>query len=184
MNHDIQESLKEIILDTLKKHPDLYQNSQEPLDWYEKRKFFLDQNQFFLKEVENKDTLTINHLPNYIKEVEKEMKRQKKGTLSSEELFFMQKLFLIYPDHISKKLLSLPWETIKILLNLCQEEKRNVYIDLCVKKKLDSHTLEMYILNDLYEKMLLIMQEVKDYEVVTSSEFLDQILTIYPIVWQ
>ena len=166
LTEDMVKYLKDIIPETLKENPSLFESKDSPNNWYDSREFFLKTNQIFLEKIKHK--------------LEAKFRKE----ISLEELFCMQKLFLIYPDYIPKKLLSLPWDTIKIILNLCEPEKRKFYTDLSLEKKLDASTLIKYILNDVYEKTLVVMDEVKDYNTITSYDFLDKILNIYPMVWE
>ncbi len=165
MTQEMLDYLSEIIPQILTEYPHLFTSETTPDNWYESRHFFLNKNQFFLEKVKEKMECKFDTI------------------VSVEELFYMQKMFLIYPSYIPKKLLKLPWEHIKILLDLCSEEKRKFYIDLCYDKKLSVEILKEYILNDIYEKSLVLIEEINDYNKVVSKDFLNQVLEIYPMVW-
>ncbi len=158
--------LKNIITEILEKHPEFFQKKEQFHDWYEAHEYFWNQNQIFLKEVV------------------KELHEKYQENYSAEELFYMQKLYLMYPLKVPKKLLSLPWEQVKILLDLCNVKKRNFYISLCYEKRIDEHSLQLYLLNDLYEKALILKKKNQEKLSFTSKEFLDKLLNIYPIIWQ
>ncbi len=160
------EYLKQIIPEVLNENPKLFFSEISPDNWYESRKFFLEKNSIFLEQIKQK--------------IEDKFQEE----ISSEDLFYMQKLFLIYPDYIPKKLLSLPWNLIKILLNICDVDKRKFYIDLCIQEELDAATLTKYILNDVYEKSIYLINEIQDYNVISSPHFISQVLNIYPMVWE
>ena len=96
----------------------------------------------------------------------------------------MQKLYLLYPDTLPKKLLSLPWELIKIILNLYSVEKRKFYTDLALQFQWDSSKLEFYILNDLYEKYLSLISEINDYRVLTSKNIIPRLLEIQTLLYE
>jgi len=165
VNSDELDHIMKIIPTILKKYPNLFQITEEHIGWYEQRVFFLKSNSVFLDKI-------FLELGDEIKEY------------SKEDLFYMQKLFLLYPDHAPKKLLSLSWHHIKILLNLYSLEKRNFYTDMCIRFHWNEDTLEFYILNDLYEKNIALIQEVQDYNIINQEEFLQQCLDIQSLVYE
>ncbi len=158
--------LQEIIPEIMKQNPKLFQDLDKHRDWYEKRKYFIEQNHILLENVSKK------------------LSEKYENSFTAEDFFFMQKLYLLYPDCCPKKLLSLSWDNVKTILSLCEVEKRKFYTDVCFVKNLDVDTLRKYILNDLYEKVVCLVSEINNYDEVTNPSFLDKVLKIYPMVWQ
>jgi len=144
-------------------NPQLFSNTKKNDDWYGRRKYFLDQNEILLN-------LLVQKLND--------------KTLSENEFFWMQKLFLMYPDSPPKKLLSLSWDKVKLILSLCEQEKRKFYTDVCYYLELDDTTLKKYILNDLYEKVIFLIQEIQDYNIVNEDSFLIKVIDIYDMVYE
>ena len=68
-------------------------------DWYNKRNDFLEQNKILNEKILDKvkDSLSV--------------------PVSKDDLFQMQKLYLLYPSRPPKKLLSLSWNCIKLILS-------------------------------------------------------------------
>ncbi len=161
MSSEMVENLKEILPKIIKED----KSQEEHLDWYLKRKKFLEKNDKIMEELE------------------KELQKKYKEEFKNEDFFYMQKLFLMYPEYPPKKLLSLSWENIKILLNIGEEEKRRFYMDLCLGYDLEEQKLKEYILNDIYEKTIFIIQEQKNLDIVRQDNFLDKILEISPMIW-
>jgi len=119
-----------------------------------------------------------------LKKLDYNIKEEYNCDLATEELFLMQKLFLMYPDCPPKKLLSMSWEVIQIILKLCDVEKRKFYTDIAYYLDLDSNTLSSYILNDLYEKVVYLISEIQDYNIVNSDDFIEKVLDIQMMVWE
>ena len=93
----------------------------------------------------------------------------------------MQKLYLMYPKEPPEDLLGLSWGHIKLLLNLCEEQKRNFYIELCLQKNLSVKDLKKYLLEDLYEKCLLANKERRVYQRDYSK--IDELIGVSKMVW-
>ncbi len=156
----------------LRKAPEVYEKSisfssdtKKYSDWYDCRKYFLDQNDLFLTELE------------------KELKAKFPKYSNKQELFLMQKLYLMYPEHPPTKLLSLPWEHIQVLLGLCDSKKRDFYVELCNQNDVSIRKLQSYILNDVYEKYCFLQQHNKDLDIQIDNDFLHKILEIEQMIW-
>jgi len=158
--------LEATILEVVKEHPNIFRNDSLKKDWYHSRKDFLKQNDSFLELVSEKHY------------------EKTQIMYDKEELFMMQKLYLLYPNNPPEKLLSLSWEHIKVILNLCEKEKRDFYTELCILSKIDVSLLKKYILNDLYEKKESLMTELENPEKISTKNFLKYFLEIYPMIWQ
>jgi len=150
--------INKVVEKIIKENPNLFQKKSK--NWYLKRKYFLEENEEFLELVS--------------KELE----------TTKEELFYMQKLFLEYPISPPERLLSISWENIKCILDLCEEEKRKFYIDVCYFNEIEEKKLKELIQKDLYEKVLVILTEIKENKSAPSQDFLDKILEILPMIWQ
>ena len=135
-------------------------------DWYKRRVYYLEYNKKILEKLS------------------KMIKEKFDITYTYQELYSMQKLFLMYPDRVPKKLLSLSWDMIQIILQLCDREKRDFYVDMCIREQWSYSELKKYILEDLYEKTIALMEEINDYEVVTNSNFNTKVLDIAMLVWK
>lgn len=164
MNVNFFHEVMDIVADILKKET-FFQKKDSNHGWYEKRKYFLEQNEAFLKKVQ------------------KELNKKYENTYTIDDLFSMQKLFFLYPEEPPMDLLELSWENIKVLLNLCDATKRQFYINICTFKNMDTKTLETYILNDFYEKVLAVTLEMEE-KVSLDEKFLNQVFEIYSMVWQ
>ena len=66
----------------------------------------------------------------------------------------MIKLYLLYPMGLPDDIKILPWELILILVEIFDEDKRDFYVFLCNRKKLNSKTLSKYLSYDIYEKFI------------------------------
>lgn len=163
MKQEIMDFLLAKTPEIYERKPFLFKDSDQHRGWYACRAYFLSQNQLFLEEV--------------LKELDKEYP----GIYDTNELFYMQKLYLMYPKKPPEALLSLSWEHIKILLDLCNEQKRNFYIELCLAKNLSKEELKIFILGDLYEKCLLANKERGAYE--RDYSHLDDLLIVSKMVW-
>ena len=100
----------------------------------EQKKYLKEQNELILNELSN------------------ELVPRFGESYRSSELFMMQKLYLLYPRKVPKKLLELSWEHIKVLLNLFSDEERKFYIECCLIEKWSVEKLKEAILKDVYEK--------------------------------
>ena len=156
----------DVLPTVLEKNKNLFSGKVRKNNWYQKRKSFLEKNARFLKSVRQ------------------EVLKKYDEDYVEDELFAMQKLYLLYPDTLPKKLLSLPWELIKIILNLYSVEKRKFYTDLALRFQWDSSKLEFYILNDLYEKYLSLISEINDYRVLTSKNIIPRLLEIQTLLYE
>lgn len=145
-------------------HMDLF--TKKGNNWYSKRKVFLEENEKFLNLVSI------------------ELKKENEKLNNPKELFYMQKLFLEYPQSPPNKLLSLQKEQINCILDLYSKEKRNFYIEICYANDIDIKTLKEWILNDLYEKIIGLLEEMPSKEDAKKSDFLDKVLEILPMIWQ
>ena len=156
----------DVLPTVLEKNKNLFSGKVRKNNWYQKRKSFLEKNTRFLKSVRQ------------------EVLKKYDEDYVEDELFAMQKLYLLYPDTLPKKLLSLPWELIKIILNLYSVEKRKFYTDLALQFQWDRSKLEFYILNDLYEKYLSLISEINDYRVLTSKNVIPRLLEIQTLLYE
>ena len=166
MNNTMLEHIMDVLPTVLEKNKNLFSGKVRKNNWYQKRKSFLEKNARFLKSVRQ------------------EVLKKYDEDYVEDELFAMQKLYLLYPDTLPKKLLSLPWELIKIILNLYSVEKRKFYTDLALQFQWDSSKLEFYILNDLYEKYLSLISEINDYRVLTSKNIIPRLLEIQTLLYE
>ena len=96
----------------------------------------------------------------------------------------MQKLYLLYPNTLPHKLLSLPWELIKIILNLYSADKRIFYTDLVLQFQWDCSTLEFYILNDLYEKYFSFVSGINDSQSFPNKKVISELLEIQTLLYE
>lgn len=149
-----------------KENPDLFLNSNEHYDWYQRRKLFLDQNYLFLDKVITK------------------IREEYNEDYSKEELFYMQKLYMLYPKTLPKQLLSLSWNHIKMILNLCTVEKREYYTNLCCTHDLTESQLQNCILNDFYEKNLFLIQEFNDFNEHLKESYFRQFESIQSLIYE
>ncbi len=156
--------LYEIIKEIKSENPSLFSLQKE--DWFEKRNYFLEENKKLLKLLIKKGNQKISF------------------NLDQKELFMMQKLYLLYPDTLPKKLLSLPWENIKIILSLCELEKRKFYTDISYYLELDKEKLENYIIKDLYEKVIFLISEIQDYNIINEENFLNKVIKIEEMIYE
>ena len=107
MTKDDLRLLKKKVQKILKEHPLLFQDMISD-HWYLKRKKFLDKNEVFLELLQ---------------------KELNQDVFELDDALMMQKLYLLYPTEPPILLLSLPWDVMKLLLNICDEKKRKFYID-------------------------------------------------------
>lgn len=163
MKQEIMDFLLAKTPEIYERKPNLFKESENHRGWFSCRAYFLEQNDLFLNEA--------------LKELEKEYP----GIYDKEELFYMQKLYLMYPKEPPEDLLCLSWEHIKLLLNLCEEQKRNFYIELCLQKNLSVKDLKKYLLEDLYEKCLLANKERRVYQRDYSK--MDELISVSKMVW-
>ncbi|HIR74876.1 TPA: hypothetical protein IAB95_05210 [Candidatus Ventrenecus avicola] len=166
MNNVMLEHIMDVLPTVLEKNKKLFKDKSKKKDWYHRRKYFLDKNSKFLYNVR------------------REVKEKYDEDYSEAELFAMQKLYLLYPDTLPKKLLSLPWEIIKIILNLYSIDKRKFYTDLALEYQWDESKLEFYILNDLYEKYLGLIQEINDYHALTQKNVIPRMMEIQTLLYE
>ena len=114
--------MKQAIMDFLlaktpeiyERNPYLFKESEAHRGWFSCRAYFLEQNDLFLSEV--------------LKELEKEYP----GIYDKEELFYMQKLYLMYPKEPPTDLLCLSWE--HIIKYLWGTKKKFLYRTLLAKE--------------------------------------------------
>lgn len=158
------EKMTEAMEKVLKENPHIFEKKSK--NWYLKRKYFLEENEKFLKLVS------------------KELEDLGEKKIQSQELFYMQKLFLEYPIEPPEKLLQLSWENIKSILDLCEEEKRKFYTEVCYFENIDVETLKELIQKDFYEKTKIILKELKEKEVKKELDLLPKIREILSMVWQ
>lgn len=156
--------ISDLIKEILEENPRLFSMMKE--GWYEKREYFLKENQKMISLLIEKGRGKLT------------------DSFSQDELFAMQKLYLMYPKAPPKKLMSLAWENVKLILPLCDLEKRKFYTDISYYLELDAKTLQKYILNDLYEKVLFLISEIQDYHVVNEEQFLNKVIEIQDMVFE
>lgn len=160
MTNEMLENLKKIITKHVKDHFQITPLTEE--NWYHIRKEFLKQNNKILKNIKIE-------LQNIYKE-----------NFTEEDFFYMQKLFLIYQEQPPHKLLNLSWENIKLILNMCEEKKRIFYVELCLCYNLEHEVLKNFILNDIYEKTVIIIKHQERIQ----EDLIDKLLDIYPMIWK
>ncbi len=132
-------------------------------DWYEKEVFYL--------QLENK---LLNDLSTFLKD--------KYGDFYSvDNLNHITKLFLLYPNGLPKILNELPWDIVKILLDIFNEDKREFYLNLCYEKNLDVPTLKKYLNDQIYEKFLYCLTTYYEKETFDSHEYYDLIAKVINI---
>ena len=100
MQTDVAEVLVEVLPEIYQKHPDLYAEKYKYTDYLKGKIYDKSQNEIILTELEKK------LIPTFGQEYNKE------------DLFYMQKMYLLYPKNVPEKLLALSWDHIKIILNL------------------------------------------------------------------
>lgn len=126
------------------KYPDLFSLKDSFNNYLDKKAYLKEQNDIIIKEI---SPLLVKKFGNKYNE---------------EELFYMQKLYLLYPENLENDILKLPWNFIKIVLDLFNEEKRQFYIDNCLKYNWSLEELKEYIRQDVYEKYKYIQKKSKD----------------------
>lgn len=166
VNNVMLEHILDVLPTVLEKNQNLFSEKFSKKNWYQRRKRFLEKNRKFLQSVRQ------------------EVKEKFGEDYLEDELFSMQKLYLLYPETLPKKLLSLPWESIKVILNLYSIDKRKFYIDLALQYQWDQDVLEFYILNDLYEKYLSLIQEINDYHALTNKNVIPKMIEIQTLLYE
>ncbi len=151
---EVYESVKDVSL-----------NLTDGDEWYTNRMAFLTKNKLFLEKL-------VAEMPekfiNY-------------GDVN--EFFLMQKLYFLYPSHPPKKMLSLSWDVIKILLEIFEKDKREFYVELCLAKQLKASELVLYLVKDIYEKVYYVAMSIHDIEKVKDIGFIEQVLEIESMLW-
>lgn len=127
------------MLDILIENPDLFLEDIGNLNFLDKRICFSKRNTEILGKLSHKLSEETNS-----------------KNCSESELWQMEKIYLLYPEHLPEKLQKLPWDQVKILINILSEEKREFYVDDCLRYSWDNDTLKEYILNDLFEKYIFL----------------------------
>lgn len=112
------------------------------------------------------------------------MSKKYKETYEEEELINMQKLYLLYPNKIPDELLSCPWDIIKIILNIFNNEKRMFYLKIYQKYNLKKDELEKYILHDLYEKYLYSLRMINDYNKIIKEDIIKELFTLEKYIYE
>src|SRR5574344_1663879 len=159
MNEEILKDIEKTIKEVMKEYPNPFPSDPSE-NWWDNKLLIVKKNDFLLTELAKK--LRVKYQDKYPKE----------------ELLAMQKVYLEYPNHIPKKLLSLPWDMVKVIINLYSEEKRYFYVDLCIKESLNIDNLKELILTDFYEKVIFIMNDINNYEEVNQSDFYTKCMKI------
>lgn len=142
------------------KYPDLFLEKDKYNDFLEKKIYLQEQNLLVLKEISRglKKDLGVNY--------------------SEQELYCMQKLYLMYPDSPPSKLLSLSWEHIQILLNLFSKSKIDFYVEKCIIYKWSILELKKAIMNDMYDKYMYVEKQYQNHP-FSDKKF----LKIQDILW-
>lgn len=166
MSNKMLDRIMSVLPDVQMENPDLFTNNGEYYDWYQRRKRFLDQNFLFLDKVILK------------------IKEKYDENYSKEELFYMQKLYMLYPNDLPKQLLSLSWNLIKIILNLCTVDKREFYTSLCCNYDLDEFQLQEYIMNDFYEKQLILIREFVDSQELFKDSYFNHFQEVHALIYE
>lgn len=143
MQTDVAEVLVEVLPEIYQKHPDLYAEKYKYTDYLKGKIYDKSQNEIILTELEKK------LIPTFGQEYNKE------------DLFYMQKMYLLYPKNVPEKLLALSWDHIKIILDLFAKEKREYYINVCFDNEWDINVLKKAILHNEYEKFCFLKQKYK-----------------------
>lgn len=143
MKYDINDFLMKIIPEIFEEHPELFleKDDMKDLNYFDQRIYLWQKNQMFLNEV--------------IKKIPDSFKKK----YSIRELYCMQKLYMLYPNDPPNDLLRLPWDCVKVIINILSVEKRTFYINACKKYSWDVRKLRYYIVCDLFEKYLFLKQE-------------------------
>ena len=136
MKYDINDFLMKIIPEIFEEHPELFleKDDMKDLNYFDQRIYLWQKNQMFLNEV--------------IKKIPDSFKKK----YSVKELYCMQKLYVLYPDNPPNDLLGLPWDCVKVIINILSVEKRSFYINACKKYSWNVRELRYYIVCDLFEK--------------------------------
>ena len=129
-------------------------------DWYTRRMAFLAKNKLFLEKL-------VAEMPEKFKDL-----------ADFNEFFLMQKLYFLYPSHPPLRILSLPWDVIKILLEIFEKDKREFYVELCLAKQLDASELVQYLVKDIYEKVCYVATSIEEGEKIKDLNFIEQVLEI------
>lgn len=166
MSEKMLDHIMSVLPNVKNENPELFSECEKQYDWYQRRKHFLEQNDLFLEKV-----------------IEK-VKEQYQEDYSKEELFCMQKLYMLYPKILPKQLLSLSWNHIKMILNLCTVEKREYYTNLCCTHDLTESQLQNCILNDFYEKNLFLVQEFNDFNEHLKESYFRQFESIQSLIYE
>ena len=69
-------------------------------------------------------------------------------------------------------------------MNLYSIDKRKFYTDLALEYQWDESKLEFYILNDLYEKYLGLIQEINDYHALTQKNVIPRMMEIQTLLYE
>ena len=69
-------------------------------------------------------------------------------------------------------------------MNLYSIDKRKFYIDLALQYQWDQDVFEFYILTDLYEKYLSLIQEINDYTALTNKNVIPKMIEIQTLLYE
>ncbi len=98
-----------------------------------------------------------------------------------DNLQYISKLFLLYPNGLPKKLNELNWDITKIILSIFSEQKRTFYINLCYEKKFDISTLKKYLNEEIYEKYCYCLSKYYKNKNLSKKEYYDLIDKVFSI---
>ncbi len=160
INSEVNDLINKKMPDVFLKHPDLFSKKDLFVDYLEQKEYLKEQNEIVLNEIA-KDL--VPHFGN---------------SYNKKELFYMQKLYLLYPNKEEIDLLDLSWEHIKIILNIFDKNKRLFYINICLKKNLDVKKLKNYLLMDLYEKYFFVKEKYQQQDFS-----LDKLIELANFIW-
>ena len=79
----------------------------------------------------------------------------------------MRQFYIIF-ENIAAVRQQLTWTNIKILISIKDENKRNYYINFCIKKNLSSRALEKMIKSNAYERLSI--KDKENINIITKEE--------------
>ena len=141
MQQEVNEYIMELMPEVFASHPNLFQDKDTFTDYLEKQKYIREQNEIILTSISEK---LIEKFGN-------------KYTV--EELFWMQKLFLLYPDETPVSLLKLSWDHVKFILNIFDAKERDFYIQECLANNWTLEELKEKFLLNLYPKYVYVKKK-------------------------
>ncbi len=163
MKQDFDEVIFTLMLDIFIENPDLFLQDISGLSFLEKRISFSEKNTMLLEKLSEKLANT-----------------KCSKDYSVNELWQMEKFYLLYPDQFPEEFRDLSWNQLKILINIFSKEKRKFYTDICLKYHCDDNTLKNYILNDVFEKYIFLRDEKKE----NCQDLLDKVIKYDTLIFE